>query len=213
MAKERPMSVVSFFDISLETANKFYSWGWKASIIGALITLVGISLLMWSTKVRDRDFEDSISQLSTDAAKANELAAQAEKRATEAKLELEELKAPRILSEEQKETFIKSLEGAPRGLFVLMFKSGDDESRLFAMQIRDLLTAAGYINKDPNNNLGWFQNDEPREGVAIRVGSEDTQPPYAGAFQRAFKSIGIEPLIMLGAFEDSVVDVKIGKKP
>lgn len=69
---EKPMPPFSFLDISLETANKFYSWGWKASLIGAAITLVGVSFLMWGTKVRDHDFASKMAQLNLDAAKAKE---------------------------------------------------------------------------------------------------------------------------------------------
>ena len=29
---------MSYFDISLDLANSFYSWGWRASMFGALIT-------------------------------------------------------------------------------------------------------------------------------------------------------------------------------
>ena len=46
-----------FFEITLETANKFYEWGWRASIAGAVITAVGVILLMYGTRVRDRDTE------------------------------------------------------------------------------------------------------------------------------------------------------------
>jgi len=43
------MISLSLFDISLKTANKFYSWGWKASLVGATITFIGVGLLMWGT--------------------------------------------------------------------------------------------------------------------------------------------------------------------
>lgn len=59
------MSFLSFLDISLETANKFYSWGWKASFFGAAITLIGVILLMWGTRVRDHDFESQMGRLNT----------------------------------------------------------------------------------------------------------------------------------------------------
>ena len=51
-----------FFEISLETANKFYSWGWRASIAGAVITAIGLILLMYGTRVRDRDMESQLSR-------------------------------------------------------------------------------------------------------------------------------------------------------
>lgn len=79
------MNLLSFLDIPLETANKFYSWGWKASLVGAAITLIGVSLLMWGTRARDHDFETNMTQLNTDAAKANERAAQLENDAAKAR--------------------------------------------------------------------------------------------------------------------------------
>lgn len=75
----------SFFHISLETANRFYSLGWKASLFGSFVTLIGVSLLMWGTRVRDHDFESNISRLHTDAAQANERAAQLENDAANAR--------------------------------------------------------------------------------------------------------------------------------
>jgi hypothetical protein len=51
-----------FFEISLETANKFYAWGWRASIAGAVITAIGVILLMYGTRVRDRDTESQLSR-------------------------------------------------------------------------------------------------------------------------------------------------------
>src|SRR5258708_39918623 len=52
--------VVAAFEISLETANKFYAWGWRASILGALVTAIGVILLMWGTRVRDHDTETQL---------------------------------------------------------------------------------------------------------------------------------------------------------
>jgi uncharacterized protein (DUF486 family) len=36
-------------DVSLETANKFYTFGWAASLSGAAITFAGVIFLMWGT--------------------------------------------------------------------------------------------------------------------------------------------------------------------
>lgn len=79
------MNLLSFLDISMETANIFYKWGWKASLLGAVITLISVSLLMMGTIVRDHEFKAKMSQLNTDAAKANERAAQLENDAAKAK--------------------------------------------------------------------------------------------------------------------------------
>ena len=70
------MSLLSFLNISLETANKFYSWGWKASCIGAAITLIGIIFLMWGTRVRDRDFQSQMTKLESETANSQETVAE-----------------------------------------------------------------------------------------------------------------------------------------
>ena len=51
---------MSAFDISLETANKFYAWGWRASIVGAVVTAIGLILLAWGTRTRDHDMDDRL---------------------------------------------------------------------------------------------------------------------------------------------------------
>jgi hypothetical protein len=62
--------------ISLQTANAFYAWGWRASFIGALITFGGIAFLYWGTHVRDQDTDSRLAHLNKQAAEATSLAAQ-----------------------------------------------------------------------------------------------------------------------------------------
>src|SRR5262245_12280177 len=61
-------------DISLETANKFYTFGWAASLIGAAVTFAGVIFLMWGTRVRDHDFESQVATLNSEAGTARERA-------------------------------------------------------------------------------------------------------------------------------------------
>ena len=49
-----------FFDVSLDTANKFYEWGWRASIAGAVITAFGVIFPLYGTRVRDRDTKSQL---------------------------------------------------------------------------------------------------------------------------------------------------------
>lgn len=126
--------------------------------------------------------------------------------------QLEAKQKPRILSNERKDKFKKALEGAPRGKVLVFFKVNDDEARYFAMQIRDLLESAGY-EPNPQNNFPWFQNGEPRIGIGIRIMTVDTQPQYAGALQRAFQAIGIEPILQAGAFDKDIPEIRVGSKP
>jgi uncharacterized membrane protein len=91
-----------FFEISLETANKFYTWGWRASIAGAVITAVGVILLMSGTRVRDHETESQLSRASLLTAQTSERAAKLEVRAEELSrqnLELEKAVAPRMLEQ------------------------------------------------------------------------------------------------------------------
>jgi hypothetical protein len=55
--------IAGFLDISLARANQFYTWGWRASVIGAVITMCGVGLLWLGTRVRDRDFDENIARL------------------------------------------------------------------------------------------------------------------------------------------------------
>jgi hypothetical protein len=61
-----------FFDISLGRANQFYAWGWRASVIGAVITMCGVGLLWLGTRVRDRDFDENIAALHDRASTSDE---------------------------------------------------------------------------------------------------------------------------------------------
>jgi hypothetical protein len=65
---------MGFFYISLETANRFYTWGWRLSVLGAVLTAVGVGFLMWGTRVRDGDFEGQIATLHARAAESEERA-------------------------------------------------------------------------------------------------------------------------------------------
>jgi hypothetical protein len=96
------------FDISLDTANRFYAFGWRASVIGAAITMVGILFLFWGTRVRDRDFDSQMSNLNSraaalnaDAAKARLETAQLWKEASARRIDQDAL--TRALSERAKE--------------------------------------------------------------------------------------------------------------
>lgn len=78
-----------FFDVSLDTANKFYEWGWRASIAGAVITAFGVIFLMYGTRVRDRDTESQLSN-------AKLLTAQTSAKAAELQVRAEELKGDNL---------------------------------------------------------------------------------------------------------------------
>jgi hypothetical protein len=94
---------VPFFSNSLETANKFYEWGWRASIAGAVITAIGVILLMYGTRVRDRDTETQLSDAKLKTAQLSENAAKLQPRAEEIKSENLTLSAKVLVLQTQQE--------------------------------------------------------------------------------------------------------------
>ena len=154
-------SFLSLLNISLETANKFYSWGWKASLFGALITLIGVSLLMLGTRVRDQDFEAQIANLNSSAATANENAAKLEKETEllkkenlETKLVLEKLKAQRTITAEMRKKFFSNLKKFAGTDFILA--ASNNESIIFAKEIGDVLVENGWNRINwPDSGTAW----------------------------------------------------------
>jgi hypothetical protein len=88
-------------DISLETANRLYALGWGFSLTGAVVTLLGVGMLWWGTRVRDKDFEHNIAELHVRAAKSE--------------LEVARLTTPRVrlLTPEAVAAFVERLRRSP----------------------------------------------------------------------------------------------------
>jgi hypothetical protein len=145
--------IAAFLDISLEKANQFYVWGWRFSAIGAVITMLGIGLLWWGTRVRDLDSERSMTELNSEAAEARERAGQLEQRAAElekdaasARLETEKLKAVvswRTIPTDSASQLEKALSGKP-GAVNLRYIDGDPESLFLAIQFSKILSKANW---------------------------------------------------------------------
>jgi hypothetical protein len=87
---------MAFWNISLELANEFYAWGWRASMIGALITFFGVAFLFWGTRVRDGDFEKSIADLHVSAGRFEKAAADSRERAGKLEISAENLREANI---------------------------------------------------------------------------------------------------------------------
>jgi hypothetical protein len=64
--------MMALFDISVETANTFQAWGWRLALGGVVITILGVGILLWGTRVRDRGFEEHIARLYESAASAEQ---------------------------------------------------------------------------------------------------------------------------------------------
>jgi hypothetical protein len=150
--------IVELFDISLARANQFYTWGWRASVIGAVITMCGVGLLWFGTRVRDRDFDENIARLHDRAASSEERAGALEKetaRLTSGNLELatnlereraartriEAGLASRHVTAEQKTALINALKGVK--LEVVISRYDIPETTAYANEIAAALVEAG----------------------------------------------------------------------
>jgi hypothetical protein len=141
---------MSVFDISLETANSLYKWGWQGSIFGAVITALAVAALMLGTRVRDRDFETRMSesnvvagQARERASAADERAASLEKDAAQLRLDLERERSKtdaRILTERQY-NILQELRGKVTRVNISW--ELNTECAFFANQIIQALDAAG----------------------------------------------------------------------
>jgi hypothetical protein len=189
---------VSLFDISLEAANSLYTWGWRGSIFGAVITALAVGSLMWGTKVRDHDFETRMTELNVVAGQARERASAAderaatlEKEAAAARLKLAQITLPRWLTPEQVEKLKPLLVAIPnKGKVVVKGRWPDEEALSFTKQISELMSDAGFdIVETPSAQHVLSIGNV---GVNIVVRDIDDAPPSATPVQAAFKDVGLE---------------------
>jgi hypothetical protein len=152
---------VPFFEITLETANKFYEWGWRASIAGAVITAVGVILLMYGTRVRDRDTESQLISAKLVTAQTSEKAAALQVRAEELKGENLKLSAE-----------------------ILQLQTRQEYSNVARYDALGLLGLAGVglTEKSPLNDIfGRYVHNDPKE---FRF---DCTPDAVNAYTAAIK--------------------------
>ncbi len=210
------MSFLSFFDISLPTANKLYAWGWKASLFGASITLIGVILLMWSTRVRDHDFESQIGQLNVSASKANERTAILEKSNLElqtilereriARLKLEAQIAPRSLASSQHDALVKALTAVSQPFIISITLIGDREAEMYGKQVVSSLQEANA--QVQINHIGIIS--PPRYGIQITLQANSTK---SLSFKNAFEQANIPIIYSFGDTGKFDAIIFIGLKP
>jgi hypothetical protein len=160
----------ALLDVSLETANRFYTFGWTASLTGAAITFFGVVFLMWGTRVRDHDFEHDMATLHGRAATSEERTEELRKgnltlqatleRERAARIKIEEHLKPRGITPEQLSKIIAALQATPKGVVHVMsgFFDGTD-AKPYAQQIKTALEEGGFKVTEPEGELkqivGW----------------------------------------------------------
>jgi hypothetical protein len=86
---------MSYFDLSLDAANRAYTWGWRLSLAAAVSTALGVLLLTWVAKVREHDFEEQVANLHSRATMSEERAVLLEREAERLRLEFQNRDAER----------------------------------------------------------------------------------------------------------------------
>jgi hypothetical protein len=206
----------AFFDIGLDRANQFYTWGWRASIFGALVTFCGVGLLYWGTRVRDHDFEsqiDSAHNRATDLEKRDAELTRTLERERVDRMKLEEKQKPRTITLEQKALLLKFFASGQQGPVTVVPKTFDNEAEDYAAKITDVLREANFGIKPPEGPrpFGFNQN-----GVFAVFKDAAQVPAHAGTIQYCFKQIGVE--LGGGANPDwvkepNLVVIAVGQKP
>jgi hypothetical protein len=211
----KPMwtSLPAMPQISLETANKFYAWGWRASLAGAVVTAIGVVFLFWGTRVRDRDFEAQVGALNREAGEARERAGKLEERSaglekeTETiraanlglqrsleqerteRIKLEQKQKPRTITPAEREVLLGCLAGGARGPVTVLPKRFDNEAEGYAAALIEVLQAAGFEITPPTGPrpFGFGQ-----AGVFAVVNDVAHAPLHAGLIQSCLKKIDVD---------------------
>ena len=200
------MQILDILDISLARANEFYTWGWRLSIIGAVVTALGVGLLMWGTRVRDHDFKFRMTALNKEAADARLETAQ-----------LSAIVAGRQLTSQNIQDITNDLKGyAGRNLYVASY-SGDAEAARLGLQIKAALEGAGVR---VYNALGATLAGLGGGGVdfGVHISGPDADHDFMLAIRKSLETRGkidvakafLEPKVRV---DDNLIGIMVALRP
>lgn len=145
-------------------------------------------------------------KLEVEAAALRERAARAE---TEL-LKVQARIAPRRIPDNKRSRLVEVLKDIPKGPIRLTCLFGDEEGRIFATQIRDVLREAGWI--DMHLNIALF--DQSMTGVEIRFRDRTRIPEFGMLIAHALDSVGIPLSLAINPnVTEGEADIVIGAKP
>lgn len=171
----------------LQHLASYLRWG------GGAITVLGIALTFGSNFVADKLVR---------VQRADKLHAQEQLKETKAELEQTKVKtaelelrlAPRTLTAERREQFIKYLKTFPKGPVALEHSGQTIETIKFTEEIRSLLEAAGFTISHYEMPLGYIIKEAPAPWFMSIVVGAGEHPSYAEQLMLAFREIGIEAI-------------------
>ncbi len=222
---------MAWFDISLETANEFYSWGWRGSIIGAVITAISVIFLMWGTRIRDFEAEQQMKLANYGVEQANLRASSLEETAKNAQEEqknlrnsniklqeqVDNLRKPRRISEIAVTRLKKILINSGAHSFQLIYVGMDPEAQSLAEQLNSIFISAGW------SLIGQVQPQIDLTGplpVGVQFGVKSQQDlpsaliPFIDLMREekligARASVGLAPELP----DNQSIAVRVGHKP
>jgi hypothetical protein len=215
--------LTGFFEISLDRANEFYTWGWSLSACGAVVTVIGVGLLWWGTRIRDHEFEVSMANL-------HDRASTSDKRSKV--LERGNLTLQRDVERERMERLKLEAKLAPRSLTDEQIGWIRGKVAPFAGQKFGMITYWGTPEPDSltkrigENALipaGWeFLKAERFEaligivaGIAVQI-SEDSTPEAKAAAEAlvgALNDEGVKAIIKFEPAYKDLIKIQVGIKP
>ncbi|MBI5019938.1 MAG: hypothetical protein HZB59_00725 [Ignavibacteriales bacterium] len=175
------------------TVDELQHWASVLRWVGLSVTAVGLLITFGSYYVADKLLV---------VQRADKLKAQERLNATEAELkqtkiktaELEHRLAPRTLTTEQRERFIKFLSKTTKGPVALEHSGQAAETIKFTEEIRSLLVSAGFTISAYNMPLGYVFKEAPDPWFITVIVGSGQHPAYADQLLLAFKDIGINAL-------------------
>ncbi len=116
--------------------------------------------------------------------------------------QLNHIRTPRTLSEDQKQILRESLPLVPKGPVIVTYLSVATDAEKYSKQIGQVLEEAGF-SVTSSNHL-WLQL--AFDGVYVCVRSQGTVPAHSAGIQNAFKAAGI----MMKVFYNEIFLDKLG---
>jgi hypothetical protein len=230
--------MMSLWDASIETANRWYDIAWYGLLASGLVTAlaavatVGFLLLQfWSSSIRDKYTELRTSALEVqskralaDLAAAQANIADANARALEAQAALAKYKAPRTLTPEQQAKISDKLKRfGPLKFDAGVGPKGDPEPLYILRNIFSSLISAGWV-QIPWTGGGETYTDPPMLAVGLSSVTNvivDVHPDYwakygaaAQALADALRTEGIDAIAdsKPTSINNDAIHLRIGRK-
>lgn len=124
--------------------------------------------------------------------------------------ELEAKHGARKITSEQRDAFVKAVNGQPTGKIIVSAFFENKETHGFGAEIQELLRGSGF-EVIGNNPLNFFTTSRPSSGVRIGCADMGAAPPHFFTVQKGFQAMGLETPIsnLVNSSESDVVEIQL----